>query len=358
MIFNVYQRKTGIMGDIMVKKSGRVTIKSIAEELGISFSTVAKALNDDPVIRQETRELVQNKAKEMNYTRNYFAQGLRQKGSKTVAIILNEIDIPAYGEMIAMISADLAEHGYTTLISDSRYSEEAERSCIETVLTRMPEAVIISPANPESPNMQLLNSLQSNTLILGELDSSSKANTLAVSHRRAGYLSARHMLSCGNRRNLVFCGPQEFQSGRLFYQGVLDAYAEKGLSLCDDDVFWFKPGEQRSAKQFTRIWTERHGEIDGVICFCDSMAFGIYRAALQLGLRIPDDISVIGYDDSSLNDFSSPPLTTVHMPKDLVAQYCSRFVLDRLIHGSTEKFSFLLEPSLVKRASVASRPEP
>ena len=77
----------------MEKKNGRVTIKSIANELGISFSTVAKALNNDPCIRQETRELVQNKAKEMNYTRNYFAQGLRQKGSKTVAIILNEIDI-------------------------------------------------------------------------------------------------------------------------------------------------------------------------------------------------------------------------------------------------------------------------
>jgi len=339
----------------MEKKTGRVTIKSIAEELGISFSTVAKALNDDPVIRQETRELVQNKAKEMNYTRNYFAQGLRQKGSKTVAIILNEIDIPAYGEMISMISADLAEHGYTTLIADSRYSEDAERTCIETVLTRMPEAVIISPANPESSNMQLLQSLQANTLILGELDDSAEANTLAVGHRRAGYLSAQHMLSSGNRRNLIFCGPQEFQSSQLFYQGIQDAYTEKELTLCINDVFWFKPSEKRSAKQFTQIWTERNGEMDGVICFCDSMAFGIYRAALQLGLRIPDDISVIGYDDSSLNDFTAPPLTTIHMPKDLVAQHCSRFVLGRLIHGDTEKHTFLLEPSLVKRNSVASK---
>ena len=339
----------------MEKKNGRVTIKSIANELGISFSTVAKALNNDPCIRQETRELVQNKAKEMNYTRNYFAQGLRQKGSKTVAIILNEIDIPAYGEMISMISADLAEHGYTTLIADSRYSEEAERTCIETVLTRMPEAVIISPANPESSNMQLLQSLQSNTLILGQLDDAADANTLAIGHRRAGYLSAQHMLSSGNRRNLIFCGPQEFQASRLFYQGIRDAYAEKELPLHSEDVFWFKPNEKQSAKRFTQIWTERRGEIDGVICFCDSMAFGIYRAARQLGLRIPEDISVIGYDDSSFNDFSDPPLTTIHMPKDLVAQHCSQFVLDRLIRGGTEKQTFPLEPTLTVRSSVARR---
>lgn len=339
----------------MEKKNGRVTIKSIANELGISFSTVAKALNNDPCIRQETRELVQNKAKEMNYTRNYFAQGLRQKGSKTVAIILNEIDIPAYGEMISMISADLAEHGYTTLIADSRYSEEAERTCIETVLTRMPEAVIISPANPESSNMQLLQSLQSNTLILGQLDDSADANTLAIGHRRAGYLSAQHMLSAGNHRNLIFCGPQEFQASQLFYQGIRDAYAEQGLTLHDEDVLWFKPNEKQSAKQFAQFWTERRGEIDGVICFCDSMAFGIYRAALQLGLRIPQDISVIGYDDSPVNDFANPPLTTIHMPKDLVAQHCSQFVLDRLIRGITEKQTFPLEPTLTVRSSVARR---
>ena len=96
-------------------------------------------------------------------------------------------------------------------------------------------------------------------------------------------------------------------------------------------------------------------EIDGVICFCDSMAFGIYRAALQLGLRIPEDISVIGYDDSPFNDFSHPPLTTIHMPKDLVAQHCSQFVLDRLIRGITEKQTFPLEPTLTVRSSVARR---
>lgn len=339
----------------MEKERGRVTIKSIADELGISFSTVARALDNNPVVRQETRELVQRKAKEMNYTRNYFAQSLRQKSTKTVSIILNEIDIPAYGEMISMISAELAEHGYTTLISDSRYSEEAERTCIETVLTRMPEAVIISPANPESQNMELLRPLLSNTLILGELSDLSDANTLAAGHRRAGWLSAQHMLSFGNTRNLIFCGPEDFQSSQLFCLGIQDAYSEKGLVLRDEDIFWFKPNEQRSAKQFTQVWTERHGEIDGVICFCDSMAFGIYRAARQLGLRIPEDISVIGYDDNSLNDFTAPPLTSIHMPKDLVAQHCSQFVLNRLLHGDTEKHSFVLEPYLVERNSVAAR---
>ena len=339
----------------MEKKPKRVTIKSIAEELGVSVSTVAQALNDNPNISKQTKERVRRKAKEMNYVRNYFAQNLRQNGSKTVAIIFNELDIPAYGEMVAMISADLAEHGYTTLISDSRYSEEGERNCIETVLTRMPEAILICLSNPESRNTQLLKPHLSNTLILGELDSSAEANTLVVGHRRAGYLSAQHMLSRGNRRNVVFCGPQEFQSSQLFMQGVQDAYDERGLTLCSDDVFWFKPSQQGAAKRFLSLWKERSGELDGVICFCDSMAFGIYQAARQLNLTIPEDISVIGYDDNYLNSFTNPPLTSIHMPREQVAMSCSKFLLGRLLEEDRKLYTYVIEPYLVERSSVAHR---
>ena len=89
---------------------GRVTIKSIAQELRISFSTVSKALNGDPTIHPQTRELVENKAREMNYTRNYFAQTLRHRESKTVAFIMNLIDFPLFAEILAAISEELAAH--------------------------------------------------------------------------------------------------------------------------------------------------------------------------------------------------------------------------------------------------------
>lgn len=336
----------------MSKSGGTVTIKSIAEALGISFSTVSKALNGDPAISAQTRLLVEEKAREMNYTRNYFAQSLRQKGSKTVAIIVNDIDIPAYGEMIAIISAKLAEHGYTTMVSDSRYSEEFERSSIQTVISRMPEAIIIAPANPEGENLKLLEPMFGNTLVLGDLNGTAQTSSLAVDHRLAGFLSADHLLKNGVKDNLILGGPEGYQSSDLYLAGVRQAYETHGIPVPEQNIIRFKPDQQAAYRTFVRMWQETPGFCDGVLCFCDSMAFGIYRACRELELRIPTDISIIGYDDGPANDFTAPPLTTIHMPKDLVAAQCAQFVINRLVSGDTQLHNYRLQPYLADRCSV------
>lgn len=328
-----------------------VTIKSIAAQLGISFSTVSKALNGDPAISQVTRELVQKTAREMNYTPNYFAASLRQRGSKNVAIMVNDIDIPAYGEMIAMISGQLAAHGYTTLVSDARYSPEYERNSIRNMLSRLPEAVIIAPADPTGENMQLLESMYDTTLVLGD-PKELPTNALFVDHVHAGQISARRMLKGGVTRNLILAGPEGYQSSNLFLEGIRQVYEEKGLTLDQKLVFRFAPDQQTAYRRFMEVWQTAPGSIDGVICFCDSMAYGIYRACRELGLSIPEDISVIGYDDGPANEFTAPPLTTVHMPKDLVAAQCARFVIDRLVGGDTQQHRYTIAPYLADRGSV------
>ncbi len=336
----------------MGKDNGTVTIKSIADALGISFSTVSKALNGDPAISAKTRQLVAEKAKEMHYTRNYFAHSLRQKGSKTVAIIVNDIDIPAYGEMVAIISGKLAEHGYTTIVSDAQYSEEYERSSIQTVVSRMPEAVIVAPADPTGDNMQLLEPMFDKTLVLGELPGDSQASSLLVDHRLAGRLSAEHLLKNGIRNNLIFGGPKGYQSSDLFLEGVCGAYEAYGIDLSEDQIFRFKPDQQKAYRTFMKNWQEDPGAFEGVICFCDSMAFGVYRACRELELSIPEDISVVGYDDGPANDFTSPPLTTIHMPKDLVAAQAASFVINRLVGSDTQLHRFTIQPYLADRGSV------
>lgn len=339
----------------MDKRTESVTIKSIAEALGVSFSTVAKALSGAPGIKESTRRMVEEKAREMNYTRNYFARTLRQRSSGTVAVIVSDIDTPVCGEMIAGISAKLAACGYTTMVSDSLYDEAFERSNIQTVLSRMPEAVIISPVDTAGENLRLLRPVFMQTLILADAAEIDQANYLAVDHRMAGRISAEHMIACGNRNNLVFAGPEGYQASRLFLSGVQDAYDAQGLTLSPGAVHHFKPDHGTACERFMRIWQAQPGVCQGVICFCDSMAFGVYQAACQLGLRIGENVSVIGYDDSPMNDFTAPPLTTIHMPKDLVAAGCSRFVIDRLVKGDTQQYAHRLQPHLVDRGSVCKR---
>ena len=339
----------------MQKQGEKVTIKSIAEELGVSFSTVAKALNDDPRISEHTRNMVKKKAQEMHYVRNYFAQGLRHQESYTVAIILSDIDIPVYAEMITKLSSDLSRLGYTTIVSAPQQGEEAERNCIQSVLSRMPKAIIISPANPASKNVRLLADVYSNTLIFGEPCKDVPANFLSLGHRHAGYLNAKHLLENGRRRNLIMCGPEEYESSQLFYRGVRDAYEEFGLAIDESLVSWFRPSEAIGCQRVTEVWTAAPGSVDGAICFCDTLAFGVYRAAGKLGFSIPEDISVVGYDDNPNNDFTAPPLTSIHQPKDLLTQYCLDFALSCLKNEVGQLKTWRLEPVLASRGSVSPK---
>ncbi|MBR3144344.1 MAG: LacI family DNA-binding transcriptional regulator [Clostridia bacterium] len=331
-----------------------VTIKSIAERLGVSFSTVAKALNGDPLISAQTRELVEKTAKEMNYTRNAFASGLRQKASRTVAIIINDLDIPAYGEMISFISGKLAEYGYTTLISDSKYSEEFERNSIKAMLAWKPEAIIIAPADPMGKNMDLLANVRKSTLILGDpMDKS--YNSVSIDHHHAGYMSAEKMIKCGVNSCLVFAGPEGYSSSDLYLAGIKKAYKDYDLPFSNENIFRFKPDKQTAFRIFTDFWNESPYTADGVICFCDSMAYGVYRAARELGLKIPQDISVIGYDDGPANEFTDPPLTTVRMPKDFIAEHCLEFVTTHMRNKSLDEYIYKLKPLLSDRGSVKEK---
>ena len=167
--------------------------------------------------------------------------------------------------MIATISAQLADLVYITLISDPLYSPEMERKSIETALSRMPEAVILSPANPKSKNLLLLEPLFDRTLVLGDVSGIAETSSVSVAHRKAGFLSADHMLTFGSRDLLIFGGPEGYQSSDLFLAGVTDAYTQHGLTPDESKIFHFKPDQQAACSLFTRLWTERPGLCSGVI---------------------------------------------------------------------------------------------
>ncbi len=336
-------------------KNGGVTIKTIAADLGISYSTVSKALNGDPNIKEETRLLVEEKARELHYTRNYFAESLRRKDSKTVAVLLNDLDIPAYSEMISLISSDLAAYGYTTIVSDSRHDPEAEQASLRAVLGHMPDAIIYSPVALHTENHSLLLPYADRTLILSEPTDSLPASYLVLDHKKGGYLSACHMLENGITDSCIFCGPEGYRSADLFLEGIMQAFEEYSVPFDAGRVLRFRPDLMESFKRFLRLWNAEPGFTRGVICFCDSMAFGIYRAAKELGISVPEDISVIGYDDSPANEFTAPPLTTLHVPKDLIAKHCSQFVVNRLLNGDSGQHISRLEPFLARRGSVKIR---
>ncbi len=146
----------GVSFQVGIMKQRNVTIKFLAQKAGVSFSTVAKALNDDPTININTRKRIQSIAKEYNYTPNILAKGLRSRRTMAIGVILNDLQSPFYSEIYKAIGDLLNQKGYTMFLADSNYNVERERKNILTMISQGVEGLIISSVSENSSNIDLL----------------------------------------------------------------------------------------------------------------------------------------------------------------------------------------------------------
>ena len=333
----------------------KVTIKSIAEELGISFSTVAKSLNGSAGINAETRALVVEKAREMGYSPNLFARGLRTNSIKTIAVIFNDIENPVLTYIFKTISVAMAKHGYTTLICDSQFDVGAERFSVESVLSRMPDYVIIAPATIDTANVDMLLDSNAEVIVLDRARRAARGHFVDVDYAYGGYVAACELLAKGHRDILVITEPLDYPYSVYYVDGIRKAFAEYNAPFRDEYLQFAHSSLESTCSIVLSLWD--HGKhafrlpFTAAMCFGDNFALGVYKAARQLGLSIPDDLSVVGFDDNEICAFAMPPLTSVHLPRARMAQTCLD-ILEAELGDRPTNFSFSLSPHLVARDSV------
>ncbi|WP_297199258.1 LacI family DNA-binding transcriptional regulator [uncultured Pluralibacter sp.] len=337
-------------------ESKKVTIKSIAEALNISFSTVSKALNNNPVIKSDTRQLVIDKAQEMGYTPNSLAKGLRGSSTKTIAIIFNDIENPVLTYVFRDISIRMGEHGYTTMIFDSQFNEQTERANILTVLSRVPDFIILEPATFNSPNLDLLQNMADRVIIQGARSPHLNSHHVHVDYTNGGYMAAVELLSKGHKECLVISESLDFPTSHEFVRGVEKAFADYNLTLRPEQIVSSHSSIANGFRIMQQLWDSEAQRwafpLTGVLTFDDNFAFGVYKAAAHFNLKIPDDLSVIGFDDNPLSAFSMPPLTTVHLPKEKMAEYHLSIINTILLKKRREICIYSTDPVLIPRGSV------
>lgn len=333
-----------------------VTIKSIAKELGISFSTVSKALNGNPAIKEETRKIVTEKAKEMGYTPNSLAKGLRGNSTKTIAVIFNNIENPALTFIFRNIAIEMANYGYTTMIFDSQFSEQTEHANILTVLSRQPDFIILEPTSSNTENLKLLAGMEHKLILQGSRHETINCHHIHVDYFQGGYLAACEMLSHGHKDCLVLTEPLSFLISHEFVMGIRKAFNEYQVPFYEDRILTTHSSIPNGFKIMQELWDDEQKRyripFTGVLTFDDTLAYGVYKSAMQNGLEIPKDISVIGFDDNATSAFSNPPLTTIHLPKEKMAESCIYILNSALIENRDDICIFTLEPNLVSRNSV------
>ncbi len=298
-----------------------------------------------PKVKQETRELVLNRAKEMGYKPNNLAKGLRGTFTHTVGIILNDVENPAMNYVFKRISVEMSKFGYSTLVSDSLYDEAVERRNIETVLSHFPECVILFPVSASEKNLSLFDSKKDSLIVIGDA-APADISSVSIDYALGGYLSAKALLEKGHRDIAVFAEPESFPISNKYIEGIRKAFSEFGAVLDDEAVFHMEPSIDNGCKMFIDLQEQkgRGRQITGILCFCDSIAHGVYRACHIAGLSIPGDISVIGFDDNPLSAYSNPPLTTVYLPKERLLECCLEILNVKLSQSNSGASKYIITP--------------
>jgi len=333
----------------------KVTIKHIAKLAGVSFSTVAKALRNDSVVNVKTREKIHKIASEVNYYPNLLAKGLKNKKTKTIGIILNDLKNPFYSEIYKVIGDILNEKDYTMLLCDSNYDQKLERKNIITMLSNGVEGLIISPINESSDNIKFIIESGLKAVFIDSLPEFHNINYVYVNHERAAFLAAEHLILNGHKDILLLNGPEELSSSQHFLRGYLQALSKYKIKQ-EENLITFSDISIKSGNEALKTIFENkvisEVGITAIMSLSDLLAIGVYEAAKEMHFNIPDDISVIGYDNIFATNYMHPPLTTVHQPKNRTGLYSINILLDQIISDSQEFKKIIIDPILIERESV------
>jgi LacI family transcriptional regulator len=353
----------------------RATLLDVARASGFSASTVSIVLNEAPLSRYVaagTKEHIRTVAGSLGYRPDASARSLRSRRSHTIGIMVSDISDPFCTLILQGIEKALYPTTYLPIIMIAHNQRAQFERHVEMMLERRVEGLILV-ANWLFGEFDLLTDIEKSripTVGVGRDLTASRISSLQVDNKAGGYEAARHLYELGHRKIAVLRGPSELSDSDRRWHGVQRFAAQAGLSLDPRHVAQLAPAVEPTSGfeegyRLTCSMIERKTKFTAVLAFDDLTGLGAIRALAQAGRRVPDDCSVIGFDDVPLASLSTPALTTIRQPMEHMGSLAAKLVLDSLagpkLSGSSQEGVslsgdlHLLPPELVVRQSTAPR---
>jgi LacI family repressor for deo operon, udp, cdd, tsx, nupC, and nupG len=335
--------------------SARATIREVAKLAGVSVATVSRTLSDPEVVSPETRQAVLKAAASMNYTPNSMARNLRQQRSRSVLVLVEDIANPFYPEVFLAMEETAQARGYTVLLGNTGHSAEREAGYWELLRSRRADGIVLFTGQvPQTggplPPLVLM-AERSDTPV----PDSPPLPLVAIDNRAAAVLATEHLLALGHRRIAHIAGPDHRSISRDRQQGWQEALTAAGqsadASLVAPGHFTIPGGEAAALRLLNHS-----PRPTAIFAANDESAIGALRAAKRLGLRVPQDLSVVGFDDIGLSALFEPALTTIHQPRAALGQQAMSLILDLIEGTGSPADPVILPVQLVQRESSGPAP--
>ncbi|HEX6325525.1 MAG TPA: LacI family DNA-binding transcriptional regulator [Jiangellaceae bacterium] len=335
----------------MTTQDGRVTIGAIAKEAGVSVPTVSRVLNGRTDVAPHTRARVEELLRRRGYRRRPSRSRTR---ARLIDLVFPDLDSPWAVEILRGVEDVAHAAGVGTVVSATHRRAEPARQWLHNLRARASDGVILVTSTLESP---LLTELQRHDIPLVAVDPvggpTLDAPTIGATNWAGGLAAMEHVLALGHRRIGIIAGPPEVLCSRARLDGYRAALAAAGVDSGEVPV---KEGDFSNQSGFDcarALLAMAPEPPTAIVASSDQMAFGAYEAVRQRGLRIPDDITVVGFDDLPESRWSSPPLTTVRQPLAEMGALAARTVLRLAAGEDVDSPRVELATSLIERESSA-----
>lgn len=332
-----------------------IRMKDIAQDLGVSAVTVSKVLRDHPDISEETRQRVLKRVAELDYQPNVLARSLVTGRSYLVGLVVPGLLHSFFAEVAKGLSTVISPKGYSLLVSSSEENSELERQEIRQLLARRLDALVIASSGTDIALFQSMD-LQSVPYVLIDREFPElNANFVGIDDTKAGRIAAEHLLDIGCRRVAHISG-RENSPGIRRFDGYKQALHNAGIPYREEYVVSGVRVDTQSTEhgaEAMRILLQRNPRPDGVFCHNDPLAIGAMNAILDAGLRIPEDIALIGIGNLYYDNSLRVSLSSIDQHSEQIGQQAAEIILN-LMEKKTKPAprTIILDPVLVVRAST------
>lgn len=351
------------------RKSGHVTLLDIARASGFSVSTVSIVLSEAPLsqnVAATTRSHIRAIARQLGYHPDAYARSLRRRSTQTIGVVAFDLSDPFCTPIMRGIQVSLHAAGYLPLIVDAQAQRKLFDSSLHMILERRADGIIVI-ASWVFEEANLLADVRKNHVpiaIVGRDLAERGIDSILVDNEAGGAMAARHLLDLGHKRIAVIRGPHEMVDSEPRWAGMQKVIAEAGLEL-DRRLVYQLPGLVDPASGFegglgiARKMLAAGCPCTAVIAFDDLTALGVVRGLAAAGLRVPEDCSVMGFDDVLPAEVATPAMTTIRQPLRDMGCEAAGLVLQAIKRGTGKiERARLCKPSpeLVVRSSTARPP--
>ncbi|MFA9463310.1 MAG: LacI family DNA-binding transcriptional regulator [Velocimicrobium sp.] len=335
----------------------RVGIKDVAKEAGVSIATVSYVINNKggQTLSEETKERVWKAVNQLNYVPNLSARILANNKSNLIGVVIPQTETdkefmfsnPFYSEFLSSLEYTARKKGYHILISGTN----ADENYIEVAKKRNLDGIVILGVYPKDTLEEIQNS-KIPTVIIDSYIKSYHFNTVGTDDCYAGYTATKYLLEKGHRKIAIVTGSTlEKGVNQERVRGYEDALSESGISLEKRNVYTgtvdFEYGEE-VAEQIAK----RKDEVTAVFCTADIMALGLLKGLNKYGIRVPEDISIMGFDNTFISKISTPALTTIDQNISIKGERAAKMIIGILSEQLKGKQDYIVPIEIVERESI------